>query len=85
MRVLNVDDINLFLFLSEFEVKGMMDIQQLFTTEGQLLIEAPSVPTDTSGLYIDGGPLFCLLFCGSKKVRKTIINFNYDSMVSVKR
>jgi hypothetical protein len=47
----------------------MMVIQPLFTT----VIQKPNQGATGIGLYIDAGPLFCLLFCGSKKVRNRII------------
>jgi hypothetical protein len=51
---------------------AMIDIPRMFTTEEQLLIRAPPVPTDTSGLYIDGGALF-LFFLGKQKKKNRII------------
>jgi hypothetical protein len=42
----------------------------MFTTEEQMVIDAPSVPTETSGLYIDGGAFFGVLFLGKQKGRK---------------
>jgi len=51
-----------------------MVIQLMFTTEELLLIKAPSGPRTTAG----AGPLFFLLFCGSKKVRKKKIKIKED-------
>jgi hypothetical protein len=46
------------------ESEAIVFIQLMFTTEDQLLIEAPSA----IGLYIDGGALFG--FLGKQKGRK---------------
>jgi hypothetical protein len=46
----------------------------MFTTEEQLLINAPSVPTGMSGLYIDGGALFLFLFLGKQKKKNKSLN-----------
>jgi hypothetical protein len=55
-------------FLRVIELKAVINIHLMFTTEEQKSIRAPTA----IGLYIDGGALFLFLFLGKQKKKNRI-------------